>query len=68
MKAYQRREAGIEAVFNLDAWNPRIGCWTKTRRQYASEEAARAAARKPGRYRVSRNDDAGRVELEPFSV
>ncbi len=66
MKAYQRRELGIETVFNLNAWDNRLGCWTKIGHQFATEQAARNAAVKPGRYRISESRNGERIEHEPF--
>ena len=68
MKAYERREAGRDGYCNLDVWNARIGCWSKSKGQHETPEAARRAARKPGRYRVSQTTNGNRIELEPFEV
>ncbi len=68
MKAYERRAAGKEDYCNLDFWNPRIGCWQKTSRQYESEAEARKAAKKPGRYRISRVENGERIESSPFEI
>ena len=68
MKAYQRRATGQETFYNLDCWNPSIGCWSKTPRQYQSESQARQAAKQPGRYRISKSDGTTRTEMEPFVI
>lgn len=68
MKAYERRAAGKETYFNLDAWDSQIGCWKKSKRQYDSEADARLSACSPGRYRVSKHESGRRIELDPFEV
>ena len=68
MKAYERRAIGQDGYCNLDVWDARIGCWSKTKHQYDSEQAARKAAKKPGRYRVSKTANGMRTELEPFTI
>ncbi len=66
MKGYQRRAIGRESYCNLDVWDVRQCCWVKTKNQYENEEAARQAAKKPGRYRISKNENGSRIELAPF--
>ena len=66
MKGYERRAAGKERYCNLDIWDASIGCWTKSKRQYDSEQDARNAATKGGRYRISVTENGQRTEGEPF--
>jgi hypothetical protein len=68
MRAYERRATGKLTYFNLDRWDTVRGCWVKNKRQYDTERQARAAAKQPGRYRLSRSTDGTRTEFEPFVV
>jgi hypothetical protein len=68
MKAYERRERGLETYFKLATWDRTIGTWVAGKVQLNSETEAREKARKPGRYRVERFDGRGSVALEPFEV
>jgi hypothetical protein len=54
--------------FKLAIWDARNVCFRDGKRAYPTEADARADALKPGRYRISRVDDAGRTDLEPFDV
>lgn len=67
MKAYERRRLGKEAFFKLQRWDATRSCWVPFNRQFESEPEARAAAKKPGRYRISRVEET-RTDLEPFEV
>lgn len=68
MKMYERRAAGAAEYFKLATFDARLMAWRDGKTQYDSEPAAVAAARKPGRYRVSAVTPSGRRDLEPFQV
>lgn len=68
MKAYQRRALGITSWCNLDVWDMQTCCWRKTSKPYDDEAQARKAATKQGRYRISKNNNGIRTELEPFTI
>lgn len=67
MKQYKRRELGKPVYFKLATWDARQMCWNDGKRQFDSEAEARAAATKPGKYRISRVEET-RSDLEPFEV
>lgn len=54
--------------FKLAAWVGRFACFRDGKIAYPTEAEARAAAKAPGRYRVSEVTAAGRKDLEPFEV
>jgi hypothetical protein len=68
MKAYERREANAYPFFKLATWDGRAMVWKAGKTVQETEESCRALAKKPGRYRVSRFDESGPVNLEPFAV
>jgi hypothetical protein len=68
MKPYERRAAGLETYYRLATWNPRSICFYDAPKTYPTEAAARAAARAPGRYRVSEITPAGVTAGAPFEV
>ena len=68
MKNYERRASGNTVWFKLATWEDRSYTWKDGRIAFGSEAEARAAARKPGKYRVSRVVDGARTDLEPFTV
>jgi hypothetical protein len=68
MAPHARRAAGAYPYFKLAAWDAVSVCWRDGKPAYESQAAALAAARKPGRYRLSRVTESGRVDLEPFIV
>lgn len=68
MKAYERRETNSYPFFKLAAWDERAMVWKAGKTVQETEAACRALARKPGRYRVSRFEESGPVNLEPFAV
>jgi hypothetical protein len=57
-----------DTYYKLAVWDGRSLCWRDGKRGYATEAAARAAATKPNRYRVSQVTPAGDVDGEPFDV
>jgi hypothetical protein len=70
MKHHLRRAANAYPFFKLAAWDAVSFCWRDGKRQYESEQAAREDAQRPGRYRLSRIDDARspRVDLAEFQA
>jgi hypothetical protein len=68
MKAYERRETDAYPYYKLAVWDEVYVTWRAGKSIQETEAAARGLARKPGRYRISRIDEAGKVELPPFSV
>lgn len=68
MKPHERRAANA-AYYKLAVWDPRSFTFRDGKVAYAREADARAAARKPGKYRVSVvPPDGRRQDLEPFTV
>lgn len=69
MKGYERRAAGKPDYYKLAAWDAALVLWRDGKKQFDTEAEARAAAVKPGRYRVSKvTDGRGREDMEPFEV
>lgn len=42
--------------------------WKDGKTAFVSEDLAKLSAKKPGRYRISKVDDKGRHDMQPFSV
>lgn len=68
MKPYERRATAAYPYFKLATWDARNLTWRDGKRVQETEAAARSEARTPGRYRISRIEEAGRVDLPPFAV
>jgi hypothetical protein len=68
VKAYERRETSSYPFFKLSSWDARSMTWRAGKSTAGDEAAAKSQARKQGRYRVERFDEAGSVVLEPFEV
>ncbi len=71
MRSFERRAIGAYPFFRLDEWDNRIGAYRPRpgRKEYGTEdEAKRAVASRPGRYRIVRIDDGGLSILDPFDV
>lgn len=68
MRAFERRESDCYPYFKLATWQDRWMAWQPAKSAFPTEAAAVAAARKPGRYRITRVDDQAKTELEPFTV
>ena len=68
MRPHERRQAGAYPYFKLARWDERNACFNDGRTGYETEQAARAAAKVPGKYRVSTVTDSGRKDGEPFEV
>lgn len=68
MKPYERRAADAYPYFKLATWDGRNLTWKDGKGVAETEAAARAAARRGGRYRISRIEESGRIDLAPFEV
>jgi hypothetical protein len=68
MKPYQLRQAGIREYFKLAIWDARSFTFRDGKVAFATEQEARDAACKPGKYRISVVSADGRRDLEPFTV
>ena len=68
MKPYQRRAAGKPTYYKLAVFDPLVQCYRDGKKQFDDVAAAVAAAKQPGRYAVSIVDDAGRREIQQFTV
>lgn len=68
MKPYERREANAWPYFKLATWDERRMTWKDGKTVRGTETDARKGARRPGRYRISRIDASGRIDLVPFVI
>lgn len=69
MKMHERRANESFPYFKLATWNTVSFTFRDGRVAYGSEQEARSAARKPGRYRISQvNEDGSRRDGEQFDV
>jgi hypothetical protein len=68
MRPHERRERGAYPYFKLATWDGVNMMWRAGKRVYETEAAARASASRSGRYRISRADESGYVEMAPFEV
>lgn len=68
MKAYERREVNAYPYFKLATWDTRSFTWKAGKATAKTEDAARAMAGNPGRYRVERFEESASCGLEPFEV
>lgn len=68
MKHYKRRAAGGFPYFKLAKWDSISLTWRDGKESFASEQAAKDSAAKPGRYRANRVEESGRIDLEPFDI
>lgn len=70
MKHHIRRQLNAFPYFKVATHDPRSFCFRDGKRAYPTEEAAHraAVAAGPGRYRISRVDEHGRTDLQPFDV
>lgn len=66
MKAHARRTAGGFPYFKLATFDPISMCFRDGKQAFASAEEAYAAAKKPGKYRVSVVHEGGRTDLSEF--
>lgn len=67
MKHHQRRAVGGFPYFKLATFDPISMCFRDGSQAFESAEKAYAAAKKPGRYRLSIVDSNGRRDLSEFS-
>jgi hypothetical protein len=68
VRSFERRAASAYPYFKLSAWDALSFTWKAGKVIYPTEDLARAAAIRPGRYRLSRTDESGRTDSEPFEV
>lgn len=68
MKPYERREAGQSIYYKLATWDNISMTFRDGKVAYDTAEDALAAAKKPGRYRISAVLPSGRDDLVPFNV
>jgi hypothetical protein len=68
MRPFERRAAAAWPYYKLASWDAELCAWKAGKRAHPTEGAARAEARAPGRYRVTRFTEGGREELDPFEV
>ena len=68
MRQFERRKLGKPVYYKLAHWDASYVHFTDGKRQFDSESEAKASAKKPGRYRISRIEENGRIDLEPFEV
>lgn len=66
MRPHERTATGSYPYFKLAAWDDRSFTWKDGKVALPTEADAVNAAKKPGRYRVSRVEASGRVDLAPF--
>ena len=66
MKHHDRRTTGGFPYFKLATFDSISMCFRDGKNAYPSAEAAQAAAKKPGRYRISVVHSAGREDLREF--
>jgi len=67
-RGFERREDGTEVYYKLAAWDGRNCMWRAGKVTFPTEAETVSSAKRPGRYRVSRREPLGWVELEPFEV
>lgn len=68
MRPYERRENHAYPYFKLATWDDRNMTWRDGKSVQETETDCTREARKPGRYRISRITESGRVDLVPFGV
>lgn len=68
MKPNERRNANAYPYFKLATWDSLSLTWKDGKVAIESEQAARNQAKRPGKYRVSRVEESGRVDLPPFEI
>jgi len=66
MKPFERREHAAYPYYKLATWDDRNFAWRDGKSVQETESAAIAEASKPGRYRISRIEESGRIDLTPF--
>ena len=66
MRPFERRSGRAYPYFKLAVWDERAFTWRDGKRAFASEAEANRQAPKGAKCRISRVDEAGRTDLEPF--
>ncbi len=68
MRPFERRAANAFPYYKLAFWDAIRFAWNDDSLAHPTEQIARAAAKKPGKYRISEVTDSGRRDLEPFEI
>jgi hypothetical protein len=68
MKHHKRRETGSFPYYKLATFDQISFCFRDGKVAYPDEQAAKAAAKTPGRYRLSIVTESGRRDLDTFDV
>jgi hypothetical protein len=68
MKNYERRIAEKYPYYKLAVWDGRSMTFRDGKKAFATREEAISAASATGRYRISEVTEAGRCDIEPFTV
>lgn len=68
MRAFERRERAAYPFFKLASWDDMMMMWKAGKTIQETETECRKLAKKPGRYRISRFEESGPVNLDPFQV
>lgn len=68
LRPHERRATGATTYYRLATWQPRSFTFRDNAHPYETPEAARAAARKPGRYLISEVSPEGVEVYEDFEV
>lgn len=68
MKQHQRRSEGTFPYYKLATFDAISFCFRDGKVAYATEAEAKAAAKKPGKYRVSVVHENGRCDMPAFEV
>lgn len=66
MQRHERRTSQGFPYYKLAEYDPISMCFRDGKRAYATAAEARAAARKPGKYRLSVVLESGRQDMEVF--
>ena len=66
MRPFERRAANAYPYFKLAVWDAARFTWRTGKHTFPTEEAARQSAPRGARCRVSRIDEYGATELDPF--
>lgn len=68
MKPYERRQAAAYPAFRLAVWSDISFTYMENRKLHESVDAAKLAAKKPGKYRLTKVDIGSQEVLEDFTV
>ena len=68
VRAFERREAGGYPYYRLARWDDRNCVWRDVKGESGTEAGAVGRAGAGGRYRVTKIEEDGPVDLEPFTA